>query len=407
MLNLPKQGHYLLACSYGPDSMALFQLLLNEGYSFDIAHVNYNIREDSKKETENLLEFSKRNNIKCFVYEVEETIDKNVEEKCREIRYEFFHEIYCKGNYKALLVAHHQDDLIETYLLQKQRNILPRHYGLVESSDLYGMHVIRPLLNRKKSDLLEFCKENNVPYALDYTNFLDIYARNKIRHEVVEKMNDEDRKNIIKEIEEKNQWLNQKNKEIDELPVLTNKELLKLDETLFRMYLTNMAREIENDFEVSKKLSGQIRKVLTADKPNIISPVSSSMVFVKEYEYCCFDLNEESLEYVYSLEEPGILNNEYFYLNFTGDTSNRHITLDDYPLTIRNANKDDVYTILNYPVKVRRLFIDWKMPISLRKRWPIILNKDNKVIYIPRYQKDFIPDEKCNFYVKKRFSLKK
>ena len=173
------------------------------------------------------------------------------------------------------------------------------------------------------------------------------------------------------------------------------------------MYLTNMAREIENDFEVSKKLSVQIRKVLTADKPNIISPVSSSMVFVKEYEYCCFDLNEESLEYVYSLEEPGILNNEYFYLNFTGDTSNRHVTLDDYPLTIRNANKDDVYTILNYPVKVRRLFIDWKMPISLRKRWPIILNKDNKVIYIPRYQKDFIPDEKCNFYVKKRFSLKK
>ena len=103
--------------------MALFQLLLNEGYSFDVAHVNYNIREDSKKETENLLEFSKRNNIKCFVYEVEETIDKNVEEKCREIRYEFFHEIYSKGNYKALLVAHHQDDLIETYLLQKQRKM--------------------------------------------------------------------------------------------------------------------------------------------------------------------------------------------------------------------------------------------------------------------------------------------
>ena len=407
MLNLSKQGHYLLACSYGPDSMALFRMLLNEGYSFDVAHIEYNIREDSKKETEDLLDFSKKNNIKCFLYKVEEKIEKNVEEKCREIRYEFFHQIYSEGKYDALLIAHHQDDLIETYLLQKQRNILPRHYGLVESTNLYGMHVIRPLLGYKKSDLFEFCKENNVPYALDYTNFLDIYARNKIRHEVVEKMSDEDRKKIIKEINEKNEFINHKYEELEKLPPLTNKELLKLDDILFRMYLTNMARDIESDFEVSKKLSGQIKNILLASKPNIISPVSSSMVFVKEYEYCCFDLNEDSIEYVYSLEEPGILDTEYFYLNFTGDTSNRHVTLDDYPLTIRNANQDDVHTILNYPVKVRRLFIDWKVPISLRKRWPIILNKDNKVIYIPRYQKDFIPDEKCNFYVKKRFSLKK
>ena len=407
MLNLPKQNKYLLACSYGPDSMALFQMLKNEGYHFDVAHIQYNLREDSKKECEDLLRYCAEQGIKCFAYKVEEKIERNIEERCREIRYEFFHKIYHEGNYSALLVAHHQDDLIETYLLQKQRNILPRYYGLQESSLLYDMRVIRPLLHYKKVDLMEFCKENNVPFALDYTNFLNIYARNKIRHEVVEKMNDEERKNIIEGINHENEILNKKYEALDRLEYLDNKGLLRLEDDLFRMFLTRLAKEVDPSFEVSKKVAREIRKVLEADKPNIIAHVSSSLVFVKEYDSCCFDLNEEVINYFYTIEEPSVVDNEYFYLNTTGDVSNRNIKADDYPLIIRNATKDDVYTILNYPVKVRRLFIDWKMPISLRKRWPIILNKDNKIIYIPRYQKDFVPNEQCNFYVKKRFSLKK
>ena len=166
MLNLNKNNKYLLACSYGPDSMALFYMLLKEGYNFEVAHVEYNIREESKKETEEMINYCERNKIKYHLYKVEEKIDKNVEEKCREIRYNFFDDIYQKGQFNALLVAHHQDDLIETYLLQKNRNILPRHYGLVDSTLLYGMNVIRPLLGYKKRDLLDFCRENQISYAL-------------------------------------------------------------------------------------------------------------------------------------------------------------------------------------------------------------------------------------------------
>ena len=52
MLNLDKKQNYLLACSYGPDSMALAEMLRQEGYRFSIAHVNYNIREESSLETQ-------------------------------------------------------------------------------------------------------------------------------------------------------------------------------------------------------------------------------------------------------------------------------------------------------------------------------------------------------------------
>ena len=87
-------------------------------------------------------------------------------------------------------------------------------------------------------------------------------------------------------------------------------------------------------------------------------------------------------------------------IDFSKDSLRRNVFPNDYPLTIRNARADDVYQILGYTKELRRLFIDWKMPKSLRSRWPIIINKDGVIVYVPRYQKDFVAGENCNFYVK-------
>lgn len=408
MLNLDKNKTYLLACSFGPDSMALFKLLLDNEYRFYVAHVNYHLRSDSDKETEGLSNFCQKYQIKLFIKDVQSKIEKNIEEKCREIRYQFFADIINQNKeIDSVLVGHHQDDLLETYLLQKQRKILPNHYGLKEQTEIFGVKVIRPLLDYKKCDLEAFCKENDIPFALDYTNFLDVYQRNRIRHQVIEKMSDLDRDNLLKEIEKENEHLLILYKKLDGLNNLTNKEILALDNDLFRLYLTKIAKEVQPDFEVSNKVARQIKNVLTSDKPNIVSPINKELNFYKEYETCFFDYDLKENDYFYVMENPSILDTPYFHADFTGDTSNRNINKNDYPLIIRNAKNDDVIKINDYSVKVRRLFIDWKMPSSFRKRWPIILNKDNVPIYIPRYQSDFTIDEKCNFYVSKRFSLKK
>lgn len=408
MLKLDKKLQYLLACSYGPDSMGLFQMLLEEGYSFSVAHVNYHLRKEADEETKNLFDYCNKNNITIFYKDFTEKIEKNVEERCREIRYQFFADIVLNNpQYEAVLVAHHQDDLLETYLLQKQRKILPSYYGLKKETSIYGVKIIRPLLSYKKSDLLDFCKENHVPYGLDSTNFLDIYSRNKIRHEVVEKMDDVARKNLLEEINSKNKEIEEQQILLSSLHDLSNKEILSLSPILFRLYLNKLAKEVVEDFEVSQKASNEIRRVLTSDKPNIEVPISKDIYFYKEYQTCFFDYVNRKFDFFYILEEPTVLDTPYFHLDFTEDSKNRNVTINDYPLVIRNAKGEDVVSINNYKVKVRRLFIDWKMPSSLRKRWPIILNKDNEVLYIPRYQQDFIPDDKCNFYVTKRFSLKK
>ena len=408
MLNLDKNKNYLLACSFGPDSMALFYMLLKEGFRFSVAHVNYHLREESNNETKGLIDYCEKNNIQFYICDVKEEIINNIEERCREIRYQFFHDVFEKEQkFDALLVAHHQDDLLETYLLQKQRKILPHHYGLSENTTLFGIPVIRPLLGYKKANLLELCTTFFIPHAFDSSNFLDIFARNKIRHEVVEKMTENERKEMLKKIEKDNSILESAYKKIGSLDELSNRQILELEPIVYRLYLNRLAKEIQPDFEVSSNIANEIKKVLLSDKPNVQMKVSKNLDFVKEYETCYFDFPNSQFDYQYLLERPAQLDTPYFYLDFTNGASNRNITDDEYPLTIRNAQLEDVAFIKDYPVKVRRLFIDWKMPTSLRKRWPVILNKDNRIIYIPRYQKDFVPNEQSNFYVKKRFSLKK
>ena len=135
MLNLEKNKHYLLACSFGPDSMALFDMLLKEGYKFSVAHVNYHLREEADEEESKLRDFCFDHNIGIYVKDVDEGLGhSNLEKKCRDIRYNFFINIVKENHFDALLVAHQEDDLIETYIMQKRRKNLVNYFGIKEMS---------------------------------------------------------------------------------------------------------------------------------------------------------------------------------------------------------------------------------------------------------------------------------
>ena len=400
MLNLEKNKHYLLACSFGPDSMALFDMLLKEGYKFSVAHVNYHLREEADEEESKLRDFCFDNNIGIYVKDVDEGLgDSNLEKKCRDIRYNFFINIVKENHFDALLVAHQEDDLIETYIMQKRRKNLVNYFGIKEMSYFSDIEIIRPLLRYRKEELLMYCKMFNVPYAIDKTNLEDHFLRNQIRHSVVEKMSPIERKDILSEIDQANEKLSQIFITISKIQSNKVEEYLRLNDVEFLYALVALGRKLKADFIISKKQGEELRKVLLSEKPNIALNVGG-LCFFKEYDVLGFREFDEALDYFYDLTEPGILDTPYFYLDFTVDASNRNVKDDDYPLMIRNAQKDDEYEISGYKKELRRLFIDWKMPKSVRNRWPIIVNKDGIIVYVPRYQKDFVPDENTNFYVK-------
>ncbi|MCQ3035794.1 MAG: tRNA lysidine(34) synthetase TilS, partial [Bacilli bacterium] len=122
MLDLEKSKKYVLACSFGPDSMALFSMLYNEGYSFVVAHVNYHKRDASNFEEESLRKYCEERDIQIEVLSAPHSPEKtNFQEWARELRYDFFRKCLNKHECDAVLVAHQEDDFIETYIMQKER----------------------------------------------------------------------------------------------------------------------------------------------------------------------------------------------------------------------------------------------------------------------------------------------
>ena len=399
-LNLDKNHKYLLACSYGPDSMALFHMLKSEGYEFEAAIVNYRLREESDQEMEDFISYCKAQNIvyhKLVVGGFEKK--NNLEAKCRTIRYKFFAELKEDYIFDEVLVAHNQDDLIETYLLQKKRKNQLFFYGIKESTVINRVRIRRPLLSISKADLLKYCEENNVPFAIDKTNLENDFERNKIRHEIVEKMSKEEREETIKQIQYRNFLIETKLDYLSKLDLEDAEQLETLDIEEFIYAINLLVKRVDEAASISKKQCLEILKAIESDKSNVEIKLTRGLIFEKSYGRVSI-YKDKKCDYSYRIDSPIELDTEYFYLNFLGDSSNRNVTPSDYPLTIRNAKANDTYVIKDYRVKVNRLFIDWKMPPHLRKRWPVILNKENKIIYIPRYQKSFVVLNNTNFYVK-------
>lgn len=399
-LTLDKTKHYLLACSFGPDSMALLYLLFSSGYSFSVAHVNYGLRTDSFDETKGLIKICDEWKIPLFIHYVDYPILNNIEEQCREIRYSFFDSIYHKHKFDYLLVAHHQDDHIETYLLQKARKNLVMHYGLQYKAFIFNMKVIRPLLSWTKKDLTSLCVKKNIPFSIDSSNYSLIFERNKIRHQIVEAYDEVERQKVLDEIDFDNTCLLSIINSIDDKQLSSCEYLLSLNDTSFAYAIHFLARKFFQGIELSFGCVKEIKKSLLSKKPNILMKVNNSFFFVKSYGICYFSKDELTNDFMFIVNEPCVIDNDYFFANFTVDCSNRNVQLCDYPLTIRNVRLDDEIQIKDYKVKARRLFIDWKMPLLLRHRWPLIINKDGKIIYIPQYKGDFCKNKNINFYVK-------
>ncbi len=177
-----KNKKNLLAFSAGVDSTALFFLLQNSNISFDIAIVDYCIREQSKEEVLYAQTLAKKFNLTCHVFESKK-IYKNFEASAREMRYNFFTQLIKEHKYSNLLTAHHLGDRFEWMLMQFCKGAgCVELAGLQELDERENYTLIRPLLHLDKSELLEYLKSNNLKYFEDSTNLDMTIKRNSFRH---------------------------------------------------------------------------------------------------------------------------------------------------------------------------------------------------------------------------------
>ena len=145
-LNISDDELVVLACSYGPDSMCLLNLLLDCNFNVVVAHVNHMVREESFEEYRLMKEYCEERDVKFEYYQFENKITKNFEATARLKRYNFFEEVLTKYHSRYLFTAHHGDDLVETVLMRLSRGASFRGYaGFREISDFRGKFLVRPL----------------------------------------------------------------------------------------------------------------------------------------------------------------------------------------------------------------------------------------------------------------------
>lgn len=176
---------YIAAVSGGPDSMAMLDKFKKN--IVGVCHVNYHKRIDSDIDMGIVVDYCKRNDISVSVYHVNKNVYKirqNFQNLARKIRYDFFVECSKKYKCKNLIIAHNLNDFLETAIMQKNRKSFNFFYGIRQNSIYKSLKIYRPLINDFKIDLTKYCDDKKINYALDSSNELDIYERNRIRKQL-------------------------------------------------------------------------------------------------------------------------------------------------------------------------------------------------------------------------------
>ena len=192
-----RKGKNLLAFSGGVDSSALFFILNANKIEFDMAMVNYGIREQSIKECEYATALAKRYGKKLYLKKADLRLS-NFEHNARVFRYDFFKEIIKNNDYTHLITAHQLNDKLEWFLMQFTKGAgLVELLGFDEIRKRKNYTLIRPLMEISKDELLKFLQTNNIKYFVDESNFDTKYKRNYFRKNFADTLLKEYKKGII------------------------------------------------------------------------------------------------------------------------------------------------------------------------------------------------------------------
>ena len=184
LLGSPKKHRFLLGVSGGVDSVVLAHLLHSLEIDFGIAHVNYGLRGvDSDADEQLVRDLATSLGVACHVTQAPiDPTASGIQEKARDLRYNWFKEVLESNVYDTILTAHHADDQLETLFMRLTRGSGLEGLGGIQ--DNKGL-LVRPLLPFQKDEILAFAKEQKLHWREDVSNSSSRYLRNAIRHKVL------------------------------------------------------------------------------------------------------------------------------------------------------------------------------------------------------------------------------
>ncbi len=199
------QDHLLLAVSGGVDSVVLCELCHRAGFSFSVAHCNFQLRgEESDRDEKFVQSLAGKYNAPFYLekfntgqYAADHKI--SIQEAARELRYAWFDQLMSRKQQAAvssgfehaegalpapsrLLTAHHAGDNSETLLMNFFRGT--GLHGLTGIPAVSG-YIRRPLLEFSKDELMAYARQHHLGFVEDSSNLSSKYTRNFFRNELM------------------------------------------------------------------------------------------------------------------------------------------------------------------------------------------------------------------------------
>jgi len=280
---IPNGSSIVLGLSGGPDSVFLLHFLSHlkeEGLikSIITAHLDHEWRTDSAKDADFCRIIAQKFNLPFIAQKISNLklslkFNGSKEEFGRNARRLFLESVKKDNNYDLIALAHHEQDQQETFFIRLIRGASLS--GLISIKPKHGNY-IRPLLETSKKEILDYLKENNIPYIQDPSNILDDFLRNRIRKKVIpaivecDPRFDKKFKETINNLRETEQFLESiTKKRFDEISSYQNgklainiKEFLKLHKVIrYRVILQWLCKQ-NLKFPVSKSFFDEIIKFL-------------------------------------------------------------------------------------------------------------------------------------------------
>lgn len=186
-------GRYVVAVSGGVDSVSLLHALARQpGLRLTVAHFDHGIRADSAEDRKLVQKLSKDFKLPFVFYEGGLGAGTS-EDAARTARYDFLRQVQNSAGADALVTAHHQDDVLETAILNILRGTGRK--GLSSLADTPNLR--RPMLHVSKADVRQYAAEQGLVWREDSTNQDTTILRNYVRHVLLPKLGPEARKLLL------------------------------------------------------------------------------------------------------------------------------------------------------------------------------------------------------------------
>ena len=182
-----KNNSFVVAVSGGPDSLALTtltnELAKKNKYKVFFAMVDHGLRKNSAQEATQVKKLLKKHKINLIILKNRLKITNNIQKNAREIRYKLLENFCKRKGAKSLIVAHHQDDQLETFLIRLSRGSGVEGLSSMQEMTILknGTRLIRPLLDFKKVDLKNIAKKKFGKIFKDPSNKNKRFLRTNIR----------------------------------------------------------------------------------------------------------------------------------------------------------------------------------------------------------------------------------